>query len=276
MSRIPRLPSPNLCPTFEKESEKVWRNLGRALHLRLSQSEETITENLILNIQTSHPREVWTYQFNKREEGTIGADWEWWLTNGSKWIGLLIQAKKLNPVTNKYDKIVYKRQMGDLIQWAGKKGTSPLYVFYNFTTESLSKLAWNCGSTVPTKTQLGCTMAHAAAVKLLVNTGSVDLSTMSKISLPMKCLVCCTVLGDPDASLPGRVNGVVKLLGSLAQGIEPGPGVIEPSQLRDEPPGYVEKLLSTPEEERGALIEQLKDEVGPIDKLIVIKESLNE
>ena len=276
MAKIPRLPSPTLCDTFESESKKVWLNLESALQFGLSRSEETITENLLYNIQTAHSREVITFQFNKYEEGTIGADWEWWLTNGSRWVGLLIQAKKLNPKSNKYSKIVYKTQMSDLIQWARKKGISPLYFFYNFTKASPKGIAWNCGSTPFDQSQLGCTVAHAAAVESVVNAGGRGFSKMSNISLPMKCLVCCSILGDPDGSLPGRVNGVTNTLERLTQIVEPDLRVIEPNRLWDEPPGYVRRLLSVPEEERGTLSEQLKGEVGPIGELVVIKQSVDE
>ena len=271
-----RHPSPDLCVTFQDESETVWRDLKCAQQFRVPRSEETITEDLLLNVQKAHPQEVSTFPFTKRKEGAIGADWEWWLTNGRQWVGLLIQAKKLDPKTNKYEKIVYKTQMQDLIQSARKKGISPLYFFYNFTKLPTKCLAWNCGSTPFDLAQLGCTVAHAAAVESVVNAGGEDLSSMSKILLPVKCLVCCKVLGGPDGSLPGRVNGVTNFLGGLIRSVGPDSRSIEPSQVRDKPPWYVERLQSTPEEERGAQFEELRDEVGPIGELVVIEQSFDE
>ena len=41
----------------------------------LNRGEETITDDLLLNVRNAHPHEVITYQFNKREENFTGADW---------------------------------------------------------------------------------------------------------------------------------------------------------------------------------------------------------
>lgn len=270
MARVPRLPSPALCSTFETESKDVWLHLEAAFQVGLSRGEATITDDLLLNVQKAHPSEVFTYPFDTRQEGIVGADWEWWLSNGRKWVGLLIQAKKLNPKSNKYGKIKYKNQMDQLIRWARQKHVSPLYVFYNYSKLPSRKLAWNCGSMPFVKEQLGCTVAHALAVRTVVKSGGAGLSRMTKISLPMRCLVCCPVLGGPNGSLPERVHGVANYLGNMAGGIELSPRSIEPGALREDPPDYVRRLLSTPEEDRRTVIEQLRDEVGPIAGLVVV------
>jgi hypothetical protein len=90
-----------LCHTFGIESEKIWTDLGNAILGGVSRGEETITEDLLLNVMNAHPSEVIHYQFNKREETFTGADWEWWLTDGRLWYGLLIQAKRLDPKSHK-------------------------------------------------------------------------------------------------------------------------------------------------------------------------------
>ena len=71
-------------------------DLGAATRGGLRRGEETITEDLLLNVKKAHPSEVIEYQFNKREKSFTGADWEWWLTDGRLWFGLLIQAKRLD------------------------------------------------------------------------------------------------------------------------------------------------------------------------------------
>lgn len=275
MTKVPRLPSPSLCGTFETESKNIWVDLEYALQMGLIRDEETITNDLLLNVQRAHPFEVIVIQSNKPEEGEIGADWELWLTNGTKWVGLLVQAKKLNPKTNRYEKIKYKDQMGSLIRWAGSKGIAPLYFFYNYSSSSSHRFTWNCFSTSFIKAQLGCTVAPAVAVKTVVNSGGTGFSKLSRISLPMKCLVCCPGFADPDTSLPGRVNGVANGLASVMDGGQTDTDAFDPSQLREEPPGYVRRLLAAPEEERGALIEQFREEIGPIGGLVVIKEPVD-
>ncbi len=61
-------------------------------------SEETFTDNIMLDLKLKHPVEIFTRPFNKREEGVSGADWEWSLTNATEdsWLSLRVQAKILN------------------------------------------------------------------------------------------------------------------------------------------------------------------------------------
>jgi hypothetical protein len=121
---------------------------------------------------------------------------------------------------------------------------------------------------------LGCTVAHAEAVKRKLSRGGAGLPKMSTVSYPLRCLVCCSVLADPDASLPGRAYGVTKRLRPLPDADDdrhalPGPERFGP---RDEPPEYVRRLLESPLEERGRVIEELRPLVGAIGTLVVIRE----
>src|ERR1700733_5228617 len=99
------LRSDPLCDTFVVMARKIWNELGVARNLGINRGEETVTDNFLLDVQTAHPMEVATFQFKKPEEAITGADWEWWLTDGRKWVGLLIQAKILNPKSNLYSAI---------------------------------------------------------------------------------------------------------------------------------------------------------------------------
>lgn len=265
-----------LCRTLGVETEKIWVDLGRASGAGLIRSEETITDDLLLNVQTAHPYEVITYQFNKREEPFTGADWEWWLTDGHLWYGLLIQAKRLDLKSHKYPqikKVVGKPgtpQIDLLIEQARLKGIDPLYFFYNYSTGSPSAFTWNCGTTPFDLYQLGCTVAHAAAVNRVLGKGGAGLPRISPISYPLRCLVCCPVLAEPDDSLPGCAHGISKRLRIFAEQVDTAP-YGDPHPLA-EPPGYVRRLLATAPDERGRVIEELRDQVGPIGSLIIIKD----
>jgi len=204
-----------LCRTFGTEAEKILVDLGRASGARLIRGEETITDDLLLNVQTAHPYEVITYQFNKREEPFTGADWEWWLTDGHLWYGLLIQAKRLDLNSHKYPQI--KKLVGKpgtpqidlLIEQARLKHIDPLYFFYNYSTGNPSALTWNCGTTPFDLYQLGCMVAHAGAVKRVLGNGGAGLPRISPISYPLRCLVCCPVLAKGFALqiAPVRIGG---------------------------------------------------------------------
>lgn len=278
MSQPPKMWAPSLCPTFEQESKKIWNEFGRAYQSGLFRSEKTITEDLLLAIQHAHPCEVITFPFRKRDEVKTGADWEWWLTNGSLWTGLLIQAKRLDPKSHKYPSIKHKvgetdtPQIDLLIDYANLKGIDPLYFFYNYSTSPIATFTWNCGTTPVSESLFGCTTAHALAVKSILVKGGAGLPKMSVVSLPMKCLVCCPVLGDPDDSLPGRAHGIAKTLRSRRADTGGETPVADSSKPRDHPPEYVRRLLSVPPEDQGAIIEELRDEVGPIDTLVIFKE----
>ncbi|WP_334147144.1 DUF6615 family protein [Hyphomicrobium sp.] len=269
------LPSDPLCSTFISMARKIWNDLGAARALGISRGEETVTDNFLLDVQMAHPADVATFQFNKPEEAITGADWEWWLTDGRRWAGLLIQAKILKPKANLYSSIKHKvrgrPQIDILLEQAGLKGIPALYFLYNHTQLTFPKLSWNCGSTSPDIEQLGCTVAYAAAVKPLVKQGGVGITTLGPVSVPLRCLVCCRVHAEPpdDSSLPSRVNGIVQVLASRA-----GDDAIrvDAPRLRTDPPSYVRELIAAPIDQRQHVIERVRSEVGPIGSLVVIKD----
>lgn len=281
MSHPQQITAPTLCPTFENESKRIWKDFEDTYLSGLSPKEETITDNLLLAIQRAHPYEVVTWQFDKPGEAKSGADWEWWLTNEKIWVGLLIQAKRLDPKSHKYPGIKHKvgaakkPQIDLLIEQAGLKNIDPLYFFYNYSTAPIDKLGWNCQSTSPLASLLGCTVAHAHAVKSMLDRGGVGLPKMSAISLPMRCLVCCPVLGEPDNSLPSKASGVAKNL--RLRGDAPREGVhADRPQPRKRPPAYIERLLDTAPDRRRSVIEALRGEVGPVGTVVVIKQRLSD
>jgi hypothetical protein len=85
----------------------------------------------------------------------------------------------------------------------------------------------------------------------------------------MKCLVCCPVLGGPDDSLPARAHGVARYLRSSSGDDIPA---LDGPRPRESAPEYVRRLLAVSPHERRAVVEQLRDEVGPIGTLVVIRE----
>jgi hypothetical protein len=264
-----------LCDTFMAMAEKIWTKLGQARALGLGRGEETVTDDLLLDVQNAHPAEVATFQFNKHEEGKTGADWEWWLTDGQVWLGLLIQAKILHPKSNLYSKIKHKvsgrPQIDILIDQARHKGIPALYFFYNHTRLSFPPLTWKCGSTGEQIEQLGCTVADASAIKSLVRPGGVGITTLDPVMLPLRCLVCCRGrVHAPDDSLPNRADSVVRQLQHLGGKDTELAGHL--TTLSNEPPSYVKQLLAAPPDQRQPVVDKLRSEVGPIGSLIVMKD----
>ena len=131
MVSLTPLRSRPLCRTFGIEAEKIWTMLGAAYSGGVGRSEETITEDLLLNVKTAHPYEVIEYQFNKREEAFTGADWEWWLTDGRLWYrppsGCHDGQARLDPLAHaesQVDFVVFV-EAGDLLFPSGGYQLSP-------------------------------------------------------------------------------------------------------------------------------------------------------
>jgi hypothetical protein len=266
----------SLCPTLERECERIWTDLASSYSSGISRKEETITDDLLLAIHNAHPHEVLTFPFRRADEAITGADWEWWLSDGKLWFGLLIQAKKLDPASHKYHGIKHlvgasrTPQIDLLIKQARLKSIDPLYFFYNYSTSPLVSLQWNCGILPKEIEQFGCTVAHALGVKHLLGQGGAGLPKLCRISLPMRCLVCCSCITPSDARLPSRGDAVTGALQSRYADIPKSP---DRHGLRQSPPAYVQRLLAARPSERGAVMEELRNEVGPIGSLVVILES---
>lgn len=229
MITIPRITSPPLCRTFATQAEKIWDDLCAARFAGINRSEETITDDFLLDVQRAHPRGVTTFQFNKRDESFTGADWEWWLTDGRQWLGLLIQAKRLGPKSHKYEAIRHwvrsagMWQINRLHQQAAFKGIEPLYCFYNYSSAWPLALTWKCCAAPHKLEGFGCTVAHATAVQAQLRQGGAGLPKMSKVSYPLACLVCCPGPVDPARTLPLRASDVTTRLRLMAQTSAPTP-----------------------------------------------------
>src|ERR1700674_228364 len=98
--------SKSLCATFCQSAIWTWNCLKYARQTGIQLGEESLTDLNLLNIQICHPSEVRTKKFSRNTEGKVtGADWEWWFGSPSGWLGLRIQAKKLNNLSSQYDEL---------------------------------------------------------------------------------------------------------------------------------------------------------------------------
>jgi len=75
--------------------------------------DEASEEELTITYLMAASPEVRYAQFNRRQEGTTGADWLWWFVDKSgECFGMLVQAKKLHHVRDNW-KIDFGYQSGD-------------------------------------------------------------------------------------------------------------------------------------------------------------------
>lgn len=160
------------CPVFHWLARTVWTTLRDAARLRTSVGEESITDIAMLTLARHCRRQVTVHKFTKAEEKVRGADWEWWLRLGGLWLGMRVQAKRIDVRRQEYLKLEHTvktkgrrpvRQVNRLILDARSKihggpRRIPLYCFYNYFDENPH----------PSAAQFGCSIASAYSIKPLV------------------------------------------------------------------------------------------------------------
>lgn len=203
--------------------------------------EETITDLICLHLKTRNPAQVFTRTFNKREEGVVGADWEWWFTNASRsqWLGFRVQAKVLDLASCRYLHLHYRQkdgtyQLDRLVASARGAGATPLYCLYSQWVGSPSPPV-RCLTYGPATESYGCALLPIMAVGRLRTASAADsLAAVLPDTVPWHCLVCCG--GYSQGSLPQRAWAFAK-----ATGLVPAD---DTGGLRDSPPRYVTALLT--------------------------------
>lgn len=248
-----------LCQTFVQLASRTWNRLELGSSYGISQNEETITENNLLDLKARHPQKVKIRTFTKHEEAKNGADWEWWIGAPDGWVGMRLQAKKLKaqgyPNLDKSNN--YGLQVDSLIRESRKDGLRPLYCFYNSWNSSKIQVPWNCRNFPPVPQLLGCGMAPAPSIKSLVNQGQKKLTDVAPHMFPWSCIVCCPGPAAKSASLATRAN---QFLNEHFRD-EGGPT----NELRARPPTYVPRSVES---------EGQMEATGPVKNLLVLTEGL--
>ena len=200
---------PSLCKDFLRASWWTWHFMKRGYNLGLLPGEETITDNLLIYLAHRHQKQLRIYRLNKSEESKYSADWEWWFhtPRTGTWLGMRVQAKKLNPGTLRYESLTKgkieqadnlidqsSQPLDEYIQKAlGRKVPMvPVYVFYNYwcrdaackeqtLLEGDDWICFNCVLRWYTDHQCpryppGCTIADARKVREVINSQAVSAS----------------------------------------------------------------------------------------------------
>lgn len=188
----------------------------------------------MLDLAMHLPAHSHVEQMSAKQEAMNGADWEWWLTDGKEWLGLLVQAKIVNPRNERYTKLNYKSrkapkpQLAMLIDSARTHSLCPIVLCYNFQT--MPNFQWNCCQ--PRYDPLyGCSVILAPSAHTCAQTKQTSIKQVSRDSWPLFCLVGCHAHGG--LSLPARA-----LMRIRAAGGEIGEG------LRQSPPRHVREILA--------------------------------
>lgn len=103
----------SLCDTFSYRAIATWNYMYFGSQTRIKPSEESLTDINLLEIQARHTKEVRTWKFPRINEARkSGADWEWWFGSPNQWVGVRIQAKKLDIRSGRYAGLNRKNKYG--------------------------------------------------------------------------------------------------------------------------------------------------------------------
>lgn len=126
---------------FHTLSENIWDRIRDSVDSGIRQGEESITDNILLEIFRARPFGVKTIQTPKLSESQKGCDWEWWIgSDNDGWQRYAVQTKKIQPHNAYYPSLNYKvgkpphqqRQLDILLNYAEVNNAIPLYSFYNY------------------------------------------------------------------------------------------------------------------------------------------------
>lgn len=205
--------------------------------------EETFTDLNIMRLKQMHPDEIFVHTFTNIEEGSTGADWEWWLTNssGKQWLGLRVQAKILNLSSDSFEGLFYtgsngKSQMDKLIDDAAEHRMIPLYCLYTLTPpEFISETHWyKCGYDIPDE-HYGCSLLPIHYADFLSSERQRGIKEVVQRSYPWHWLFCGISAGKMDVQ---KLVLFFRIMGGdlfLKEPIE--------NYLHEKPPGYVASMI---------------------------------
>lgn len=192
-----------LCFDFLRHADWVWRRIALADQIGFQFGEETITDQILMELAIGHPNRLFIQPFNKIEEGKNGADWEWWLGRDGNWIGMRVQAKRIDLPRERFNELFYQSpkskepQIEKLIEQAAQASLAPIYVLYTHSENELSLKSevQHCAANHSGPFhECGCLVAHA---RDLVMRGSKMLSDVAPLCFPWHWLVChCMIGGD--------------------------------------------------------------------------------
>lgn len=137
------IPEENLTKYYAETSRYIWNVIKNSDIQDMSIGEETLTEVALLRLKKFIGNSLQILKFSRSKENENGADWEWIVIQGDKWLGFRIQAKRLfnlegySEYTHIHHKLEEKNstQIEQLISNARQKKFIPLYSFYNFLPE---------------------------------------------------------------------------------------------------------------------------------------------
>jgi len=229
--------------TFKMIACRTFHILHCAKKMEYQPKEETFTDLNVMCLKKTHPDEISVRTFTNVEEGSTGADWEWWLTNssGKQWLGLRVQAKILNLSSNSFKGLFYtgsngKSQMDKLIDDAAEHRMIPIYCLYTLTPQDFKTetpvVKHGC---VIIDGYYGCSLLPVCDAYNLASKKIYNIKEVMQKSYPWHWLFCWISTWKKDAH---ELGGFFKIMGGK-------PFLKEPIEnyLHEKPPDYVASMI---------------------------------
>ena len=224
-----------ICKSFKALAQKSWETIQTSKAVSFQLKEETLTDFNLLYLKIHSSKQVITHAFNKSAEGVTGADWEWWFTDGLKWMVFRVQAKIINNISDEFEHLHYQGrasipQSEKLILEAERPVLKriPLYCLYMATDKlDSSKLAG-----VPLELY-GCSLLSAYRVRALRSAKVRHVAKLQADLLPWHQLVCGGKIASP----------IDHLFGLSMHNFLSADEVTPEHYLTEQPPAYVLRAL---------------------------------
>ena len=204
--------------TFRKGSSWTWARLREGRTCDYKVGEESLTDMLLLRLRKEAPSHITVSPFTKRQEGTTGADWEWWFTDSTgRWLGMLIQAKVLNHKTDRFEYLHYqsqgKKQKTKLKQYAQSKKMIPVYCLYSNWSHYRGVKHSTCSCFPHNVAHFGASLVPLSAVEELDKTAGHNnqgarnaLFDVLGSLMPLQCLFCKPLSSTTDSNINSFEN----------------------------------------------------------------------
>lgn len=278
----------DLMTSFWMAAHWVWERRETAKLAGMPFGEETITDTVLLDLATQHPQELKVFPLNKKQEGKMGADWEWCFYDRrtSRFQRMLVQAKLLDDRDFGYSHIdrfigsTGVRQIDRLLETSKRRNTPAVYVFYNHLKDA-SRAPNVCGSFHCAECW-GCSVALAESVNAALP--KKDFDTLKGHSKPWVCLLCRGMTTSDDA--PSRILATLNELFDRSERLFREAGIPfqkekrPPQSPSDEPPSYFKRLMDVDgidsSVQRDAILIEIAAENPGIDGIILATDRLSD
>ncbi|HJQ94831.1 MAG TPA: DUF6615 family protein [Acidimicrobiia bacterium] len=193
---MPRYSTATLFDSLRARSIGAHRRIADGKRWGVEQSEDTITETLLLSLRRAFPY-LKVRHFTRYGESKTGADWEWWWRGSDRWFHVLVQAKRLIRLRRgvlgyRFDYKVGEERIPQyelLLRAATTRLAAPIYVLYN-GPDLIMPSSWPCGVLPKRRDVMGASFLAGEAAAGRARLAALEQSSIRGLDWPLPCIVC--------------------------------------------------------------------------------------